>query len=66
MFATFFNGKTGNGLGYRGQLNDIDVITLRPTNRECWIQIRDTGNELEIKKYYNHEFEDSSDLSHIQ
>ena len=65
MFATFYNGKTGNGLGYRGELNGIDVITLRPSNRESWIQIRDTGGELEIKKYHNHEFEDAGDLSHI-
>ena len=66
MFATFFNGKKGNGLGYHGQLNDVDVITLRPDNREGWVQIRDTGNGLEIKKYYNHEFEDAQDISHIK
>lgn len=65
MNASFYNGKRGSGFWYRGQLNGVEVITIRPKDRDEWIQISDLSEGIEIKRFKNHEFKDAGDLSHL-
>ena len=66
MFAQFFNGKKseegGHGFGYKGEINGVDMIVIRPQNRNHWLQIYDSGDKIEIKRIENHQVADAGDV----
>jgi len=66
MFMTFYDGKKGQGFSYKGEINGVSVISIRPDDRSRWIQIVESKEGVTINEYPNHEFKDSGDLSHIK
>lgn len=66
MFANFYTGTKskdgGCGFGYKGAINGVEMLVIRPQNRGCWLQIYDSGGKLEVKRIENHHVGDAGDV----
>ena len=63
MFVVFYSGNKETGFGYQGQLNcGINLLTIRPENRDYWLSVYDLNGKIEVKKIKNHEVSDCGDI----